>query len=154
MNHKLLTVADRGRTNVAELATFFERRSALKFPDSLHAFLKDFGGTDLAVPGPKFWREIARDQKIIQDLGADQSAESRLTIMRTASVGHDYLLELWQAAHEQALEPPLIPPNVGTRMEYAQDLCRRFRAKPNEVAIMLGLTKRERRRLRDGPEKR
>lgn len=99
---KLLSMESRRTTLAPEIVGFFSDDEK-----GLRRFLRTFGGATITVPGPGLLKEIQRDEKIASELLKNDSAETRLRMIKEHKVTFEHLADVFIAAMDRQMTRPM-----------------------------------------------
>lgn len=138
LNLNLLNMPARRATIMPEIVAFFD-------DDSLtERFLMQFAGTTFTMPGPGFFKELRRDDEIIQELAKDTSIENRLRLMRRYRISANYLEDLWRIQFDKNLEAPDCPLGRKQAIKQAAGWMSRYPSLTTDIVFIFTLNARER----------
>lgn len=140
---ELLNTPERRATILPELVKFFRKRGGDEWRNMAEAFCRTFSGMQFTMPGPEYFVLLDRDAKIVEQLKANLSAESRLAILRANRINYSYLTNLWFAAMDRPLAPPTTT-NKQEAIELAGALIAKYPLATTDIIIMFGLDANER----------
>lgn len=145
MRSELLQIPERRHSNIPELLSFFGSIGAGDGAGLTLRFLRAFAGTQFTLPGPDFFREIARDEAIVAALEDDQGTESRIRILRKHRISYARMENVFRLCTGRSLDSPSAS-GKEQAIEDAAAIMRRHKNLTADIAMMYALNARDRAR--------